>query len=114
MLQEVQTLKCCHRASRRRVHLSQAALTAGLGACGGKLMHGGENIAPLGNDLFGDRVNLYNGALEFVRTDLSLQGSSALPVAVGRRLTTGNVGRVQGTLAIGLDCRASAALWFAA
>ena len=40
-------------------------------------------IAAIGNDLFGDQVNLYNGALEFHQTDVSQeQPRLALP---GRR-----------------------------
>lgn len=46
-------------------------------------------VASIGNDLFGDNVNLYNGALEFIQTDVSLPGNNALPVAIGRRLVTG-------------------------
>jgi len=46
-------------------------------------------VTTLGVDLFGDKVNLYTGALEFVQGDVSLPGSSGLPVSVGRRLVTG-------------------------
>ena len=49
-------------------------------------------ISKLGADLFGDRVNLYNGSLEFTQTDISIPGNSALPVEIGRRFTTGNRG----------------------
>ncbi|MBL8305277.1 MAG: hypothetical protein JNM33_01175, partial [Rubrivivax sp.] len=63
---------------------------------GGKLMRADENVAALGNDLMGDRVNLYNGTLEFVHTDANLPGNSALPVAAGRRLVTGQPQRVAG------------------
>src|ERR1044072_3936610 len=45
-------------------------------------------VAAIGTDLFGDQVNLYNGQLEFVQTDVSLPGNSKLPVSVGRRLIT--------------------------
>lgn len=44
----------------------------------------------MGPDLFGDTVNLYSGALEFTQTDVSLPGNNSLPVAIGRRLSTGN------------------------
>lgn len=54
-----------------------------------KLIRAPQAIASIGTDLFGDTVNLYNGALEFVQTDVSLPGNFALPVSVGRRLTTG-------------------------
>ena len=43
----------------------------------------------LGPDLFGDKLSLYTGAVEFVQQDVSLPGNSALPVAVGRRMPTG-------------------------
>jgi hypothetical protein len=35
-------------------------------------------------------VNLYTGSLEFIQTDVSLPGNSALPVSVGRRLIVGD------------------------
>jgi hypothetical protein len=47
-------------------------------------------IAKLGTDLFGDRVNLYNGSLEFTQTDVSIPGNNALPVEIGRRFVTGS------------------------
>jgi hypothetical protein len=43
-------------------------------------------------DLFGDKVNLYNGALEFVQTDVSLSGNNSLPVSAGRRTSIGGSG----------------------
>jgi hypothetical protein len=58
----------------------------------GKLIHAPRDIAQLGSDLFGDKVNLYTGSLEFVQTDVSLPGNNALPVSVGRRLVAGQVG----------------------
>jgi hypothetical protein len=42
-----------------------------------------------GTDLFGDAVNLYNGGLSFIQTDVSLRGNSQLPVSVGRRISAG-------------------------
>jgi hypothetical protein len=54
-----------------------------------KRIRGGDAIGTLGVDLFGDKVNLYNGTLEFTQTDVSLPGSNALSVAIGRRLVTG-------------------------
>lgn len=48
-----------------------------------------KTIASYGTDLFGDRVNLYDGGLEFVQPDISLPGNNALPVAAGRRLIAG-------------------------
>jgi hypothetical protein len=55
----------------------------------GKLIRAPQQVIALGNDLLGDRVNLYTGTLEFVQTDVSLPGNSALPVSMGRRLVTG-------------------------
>jgi hypothetical protein len=55
-----------------------------------KLIRAPQAYTRLGADLFGDKVNLYTGALEFVQTDVALPGNSALPVSVGRRLVTGN------------------------
>jgi YD repeat-containing protein len=46
-------------------------------------------VSALGADLFGDKVNLYSGALEFLHTDVDIPGNNALPVMVGRRLSTG-------------------------
>jgi RHS repeat-associated protein len=55
----------------------------------GKLIRAGEAVGTLGADLFGDKVNLYTGTVEFIQTDVSLPGNNALPVSVGRRLATG-------------------------
>lgn len=55
----------------------------------GQLIRAPRALATLGNDLLGDQVNLYTGSLQFIHTDVSLPGNSALPVAMGRRLTTG-------------------------
>jgi RHS repeat-associated protein len=43
-----------------------------------------ESIAALGPTLFGDAVNLSNGALSFSTTDVSLRGNNALPVEITR------------------------------
>ncbi len=43
-------------------------------------------LAVVGDDLFGDQVNLYTGALSFAHTDASIPGNSALPVAIARTL----------------------------
>lgn len=55
----------------------------------GKLIRAPQAVTALGNDLLGDQVNLYSGSLEFIQTDVSLPGNSALPVSMGRRLKTG-------------------------
>jgi len=52
----------------------------------GQLVRASKAVSALGPNLFGDKVNHYNGALEFVQSDLSLPGSSALPVSVARRV----------------------------
>jgi RHS repeat-associated protein len=54
-----------------------------------KLIKAPQALGVLGDNLFGDSVNFYSGALSFVQTDVSLRGNNALPVAVGRRLATG-------------------------
>ncbi len=58
----------------------------------GKLIRAPQAVTTLGADLFGDKVNLYTGRLEFIHNDVSLPGNSSLPVAVGRRLSTGHSG----------------------
>lgn len=54
-----------------------------------KLIKAPNAVTAIGDDLFGDQVNLYNGGLEFRQTDVSARGNNALPVAMGRRLTAG-------------------------
>lgn len=52
--------------------------------------HTPETMAPLAtldSELMGDRISLFNGALEFAHTDASLPGNSALPVAIHRKLS---------------------------
>jgi hypothetical protein len=41
-------------------------------------------VAPLGDDLFGDEVSLYNGSTTFTQVDMALPGNSALPVELRR------------------------------
>lgn len=52
-----------------------------------KLIQNRTAVGTLGNDLFGDQISLYSGALEFTQTDVSLPGNDALPVSIGRRFT---------------------------
>jgi YD repeat-containing protein len=54
-----------------------------------KLIKAPKAYASLGPDLFGDKVNLYSGGLEFAQTDISLPGNNSLRVAIGRRLVAG-------------------------
>lgn len=53
-------------------------------------------ITAYGPDLFGDRVNLYNGSLAFEQTDLSLPGNNALPVALARSHSPGRSPFIRG------------------
>ena len=55
----------------------------------GKLIRGGEAPTAMGPELFGEQLSLYTGGVEFVQTDLSLPGNSALPVSFGRRMKVG-------------------------
>ena len=55
-----------------------------------------EAITAYGPELFGDKINLFNGALGFEHNDLSLPGNSRLPVALGRSHTPGRAHIVRG------------------
>jgi hypothetical protein len=55
-----------------------------------KLIRAPDALGVLGNDLFGDRLNFYDGSLEFSQEDVSIPGNNKLPVRVGRRLQTGS------------------------
>jgi RHS repeat-associated protein len=50
-----------------------------------KRIRAAEMVEPLTSEMFGERLNLYNGAVEFAVTDVDLQGNSSLPVQLGRR-----------------------------
>lgn len=53
-----------------------------------RLVEKGRSIAPLDvGSMFGDKVDLYSGALSFSATDVSIPGNGALPVAIGRKLS---------------------------
>jgi len=71
---------------------SRAALPQTVEAEAIKNIRAPDAVAKIGVDLFGDRVNLYNGGLEFVQNDFSIPGNSKLPVAISRRLVTGGAG----------------------
>jgi RHS repeat-associated protein len=43
-----------------------------------------QQIAVLGPDLMGDRINFYNGGLSFMHSDASVPGNGSLPVSVSR------------------------------
>ena len=48
-------------------------------------------IVPLGDNLFGDSINDYTGAVQFSVTDISLPGNNSLPVALARRFNVNDV-----------------------
>lgn len=52
----------------------------------GKRIDAAEQVAPLTDTIFGDKVSLYNGATSFEATDVSISGNDALTVAVARDL----------------------------
>jgi YD repeat-containing protein len=56
-------------------------------------------ISVLGPDLFGDKINLYNGSFSFEHTDVELPGNSALRVAVVRQHSPGRQLSVRGAMA---------------
>lgn len=49
-----------------------------------KKIKAAQNVGALGNDLAGDSVNFYTGAVSFSATDISIPGNSGLSVALGR------------------------------
>lgn len=49
-----------------------------------KRMESSESVAALGSDVFGDNVNLQNGALSFSVTDVDIPGNNGLPVRFAR------------------------------
>lgn len=54
-----------------------------------KLIKAPNAVAAIGNDLFGDTVNLYNGTLQFSQVDVMLLGNNSLQVGIGRTVATG-------------------------
>ena len=52
-----------------------------------KFIHKRAGVSAVGPEGFGDSVSLYNGALSFSVTDISVPGNSALPVALTRTLS---------------------------
>ncbi|MBS0192910.1 MAG: hypothetical protein JSR34_01520, partial [Proteobacteria bacterium] len=51
-----------------------------------RLSRPSDSIAAFGNNLFGEQADLYNGQTSFDITDISIPGTSKLPVALGRHL----------------------------
>ena len=58
-----------------------------------ELVRASRAVSALGPNLFGDKINHYTGALEFVQLDVSLPGNDGLGVGVGRRLVPGYAAR---------------------
>ena len=56
-------------------------------------------FSKIGTDLFGDKVNLYNGTAQFIQTDISLPGNNELAVELGRRFSAGQ--RIMGSRPFG-------------
>lgn len=54
-----------------------------------KFLQSRKALTSHGPELFGDSVNLYNGALSFSVTDIDLPGNSSLPVALIRSFSVG-------------------------
>jgi hypothetical protein len=55
-------------------------------------MSGSDHSGNLGPDLFGDSTDLYTGATQFLVTDVSIPGNSALSVALQRSLEASDTG----------------------
>jgi hypothetical protein len=51
-----------------------------------KRIDAAQQVSPVGDSIFGDQVNLYNGTTSFDVTDISIPGNNALPVALSREL----------------------------
>lgn len=49
-----------------------------------RLVKANEMVSPLGSELFGDNVGLYNGSTEFTVSDIDIPGNNSLPVRLGR------------------------------
>jgi len=52
-------------------------------------LKGLSELTALGNDLFGDRVSLYTGGIQFTQVDVDLPGNNALPMRFSRTLKMG-------------------------
>lgn len=91
---------------RRCLALAVSSLLYGLGTAHAvtvniAYLEGSQPVAPdavttLGPELFGDKLNLFNGALEFEQIDTQLPGNNALRVAVTRRYSVGRSLDVRG------------------
>ncbi len=81
------TLFACCYAAANEVNISNLQ---------GQVERAKQNVSALGTDLLGDRVNLFNGALEFVHTDASLPGNFGLPVEIVRKHVAGRHMQIKG------------------
>ncbi len=86
-----------------RLRTVSAALMAQTDAVSVAFLQGKQPAAPdaigvLGPDLFGDKINLFNGSFSFEQTDVELPGNSALQVAVVRQHTPGRKVQVRGAM----------------
>lgn len=85
------------------VCLAAAGQTLAQNAVTAAYLHGKAPVAPdavttLGPDLFGDKLNLYNGSFSFEQTDFELPGNSALRVALVRQNSPGRADVVRGAM----------------
>ena len=85
---------------KRKVPASQSAQTDAVSVAylQGKLPVAPDAIATLGPELFGDEINLFNGAFTFEQIDFELPGNNALPVALVRQHTPGRKPIVRGAM----------------
>ena len=100
---------CFIQASRHALQVmglcavfSAAALAqnaVGVAYLQGKAPVAPDAIAVLGPDLFGDKINLYNGSFSFEHTDVELPGNNALRVALVRQHSPGRQWLVRGAIA---------------
>ena len=76
--------------------IASAAFQVQIGYLEGLIPKAPDALTVLGPNLFGDEVNLYNGALSFTQTDLSLPGNSTLAVSLSRKYVPGRQAEVAG------------------
>jgi YD repeat-containing protein len=68
-----------------------AAQTLNWGEEYAKRVKATEQVSPLGDDAFGDQINLFNGTVSFTATDIAIPGNSALAVELVRSFDTQDV-----------------------
>jgi RHS repeat-associated protein len=57
-------------------------------------MRSAEMVTPLGSDVFGEGVNLFDGQTTFSNVDIDVPGNNALPVQLSRRLKIARLAKV--------------------